>query len=310
MKQLGQRGWVFLSLFAICSLAYKGYHRAVEGFKLENVWAPLSYDPAWAFASDEAQQQKVDDILAQPFTYLGKGGQAYAFESADGKYVIKFLRVKYLKPKLSYHLASFIPFLENQAIQEQQRRYKKFYQLFQGYKLAYELNREESGLIFLHFNPTYGRFGALTLYDKLGRKLHLELDQIAFILQEKGVLLEKFFKEKLSSQGMTQGVKGREKMREEVKAALNAVFDAIMAEYQQGLFDRDYGRIHNTALVGLRPIHIDLGKVSYDPKMREKETQQRDLELILAKLDKWLHKHYPEERDELIASVKAHLFQF
>lgn len=287
-----------LGCFIALSVGYNLYYKAIDGFRLGNVRGAVTYDPAWKVKSTKEQEAQVKALLRQPFTYLGKGGQAYAFESEDGRYVLKLLKFKFLRPKITNRLISFIPFLEDKVTNDLQWRQKKFYELYQGYKWAYQLNKEGSGLIYLHFNPTFNQFGAVTLYDKLGRQHTLELDQVAFIIQEKGRLLDQLLNEKLSSKDI-----------EGAKILLNRFFDAVVFQYNKGLYDRDYGHVHNAGFVANRPIHIDMGKITYDPRMKEKSSQNADLKLILARLDKWLIRYHPQVAGILISSITTHLQQ-
>lgn len=290
--------WVLalLGVIALVSYGYERYYQAIDGFRLGNVCGPFTYDPAWKIKSTKKQIAHVKTILNQPFTYLGKGGQAYAFVSQDGQYVLKLLKFKFLRPKAYNRLTAFIPFMEDRVTYDVQGRQKKFYELYQGYKWAYQMNKEGSGLIYLHFNPTFNHFGAVTLYDKLGRKHQLELDQVAFILQEKGVLLDQLLHEKLNVNDL-----------EGAKNLLNQFFDAIVAQYNKGLYDRDYGHVHNAGFVRDRPIHIDMGKITYDPRMKEKAAQNDDLRLILARLNQWLTRHYPDSAPLLISNLTSRL---
>ena len=173
---------------------------------------------------------------------------------------------------------------------------RKFISVYQGYKWAYDYDREGSGLVFLHFNPTFGRFGAATLIDKMGRKHTVDLDQVVFIVQEKGELFDKLMHEALS-----QGDVALAKMR------IFVMLDMYLSRYQKGLYDRDYGVVHNAAFIGFRPIHIDMGKITYDERMKAKRYYKADLELVVARLNKWLKKEYPKYSEVLSQAIKERM---
>src|SRR5689334_14456085 len=72
------------------------YHNKTLSFAPKRIISDFSYNPALETdpLSTEEQQQ-LDRILSQPFRYLSAGSQSYAFVSEDGKYVIKFFRMKH-----------------------------------------------------------------------------------------------------------------------------------------------------------------------------------------------------------------------
>lgn len=260
------------------------YYKYTDGFRIEYITSKLTYHPTWEI-NPPSQQEEVllKTIFKQSFNYLGKGGKAYAFESEDGLYVLKFLKFKYLRPLFFNRLISYIPFFEDKDMNEIQRRHRKFYGVFQGYMWAYDLNKTNSGLIFLHFNPTFNRFGDVVLYDKMGRKHRIDLDQVVFIVQEKAQLLNEVLKEKLD-RGDLAGV----------QLTLSKIIDLFVDQYQKGLYDRDLGVLHNTGFVDDRPVHIDMGKMTYDESMKEKSHYKSHLQEVSNEMEHWIKKHYPQ----------------
>lgn len=292
--------FVYLFLIAlsvvIIRAEYLFYYPSTD-FHIESITSPLSYHPEWDIHSLSLQEEsKLRKILDQQFHYLGKGGQIYAFESEDKRYVLKFLKFKYLKPRLKNQLISLIPFFEDWQTNEMQRRHRKFNGLYKDYKWAYQLNKENSGLLFLHFNPTFNQFGPVVLFDKHGLKHSVELDQVAFVIQEKGILLDTVLTEKLNNGEIA-----------EAQAKINAILDMYLRLYEKGLYDRDYGVAHNTAFVGDRPIHIDMGRISLDEKMKQKCYYKSDLVLVSTKISEWIKKRYPQFHSVLSKSIEDKL---
>src|SRR5436190_23936608 len=52
-----------------------------------------------AIHSDNSMDQQTEHILNQPFYYLGKGVQFFAFISKDQKYVLKFIKHSHSSPR-------------------------------------------------------------------------------------------------------------------------------------------------------------------------------------------------------------------
>lgn len=75
------------------------YFRLTDDFRLGNITYDMPHHDEWDIPklSDE-ERQRLDSILSQKFTYIGKGAQSYAFGSDDGKYVLKFFKFKHLTP--------------------------------------------------------------------------------------------------------------------------------------------------------------------------------------------------------------------
>lgn len=289
----------YFAIFTILVFALGGFwlHKKFRSrFRVETITYKLDYHPDWDFPFTVQDEEHVKAILNQPFRYLGKGGQIYAFESADGQYVLKFLKFKYLRSRISNQLISAIPLYEDWKTNEHQRRMRKVYRLYKGYKMAYEMNNENSGLVYLHFNPTFHKFNTVVLIDKLGLKHFVDLDQVFFIVQKKGKLFDELLIELLDQGNIA-----------EASSRISGFFDMYMNQYKKGLYDLDYGALHNIGFVGERPMHIDMGRMTLDEKMKQKMNQKQDLELVIKRMEKWLNKRYPTHYAALMEGIEKKL---
>lgn len=275
---------------------YEQYDKQTARFRISYITSQMTYHPEWETPLTDKEASKVKFILNQPFTYLGKGGQMYAFESADGKFVLKFIKFKFLRTKPLNYALSKLPFFEDRHTNEMQRRTKKVHDLYQGYKLAYDLSKENSGLIYLHYNPTFNQFGSVQLVDKLGLKHQVDLDQVVFFIQEKGILFNAYLKDVL---GQGDHINA--------KKAISQIINLYREHYKKGLYDRDYGVIHNTGFVDDKPIHIDMGKFTFDERMKQKSYAEQDLRLVTDKIKEWLKKEFPEHHALLSQAIGSTL---
>lgn len=289
-KYLWKKILIWLAFLGLISFALlRLYYYATDDFRMANIVHPLPFQPQWEIESlSSTQQKQLDDILAQKFSYLGKGAQSYAFESADGKYVLKFFKFKHLKPSWFVNLLPDIyPFKEYRE-RSTARKQRKFYGIFNSYRLAYEQDRDEAGLIFIQLNPLNHPKKEVTLIDKLGLERTVDLGSVVYVVQKKGKTLRTLFSE-LLDQGQIELVKKR----------IGQIFDLYLGEYKKGLNDHDHGVMQNSGFIDDKPIHLDVGKLNKNDQMRELATYQEDLLLVATKMAIWLKKNYSKDYPQL-----------
>lgn len=282
-------------LLAIALFALSKLYEYTHDFRVEYISSPITYHPEWEIKGLPSNKE-IRPLFSQSFKYLGKGGQAYAFESEDGKYVLKFVKFKFLQPRLKHQLISFIPFFEDWNNNEMERRLRKFHDFYLGYKCAFEVNQKNSGLLYLHFNPTFNQFGSVTIFDRNGLKHTVDLDQTVFIVQKKSKMLNELLVN-LLDHGQV----------EEAKRKIEKILDMYLAHYQMGLHDLGFGVIHNTGFSGDLPIHVDLGKMTWDEDIMRQECYKTDLVTIASKIEEWLKENYPLYHSELSLAITQKL---
>ncbi|MBA2368702.1 MAG: hypothetical protein H0V82_06725 [Candidatus Protochlamydia sp.] len=286
--------WILIPL--LCGLLFGAarlYYHLTDDFRLSNMTYELDFDAPWkapVISADELHDLNTD--LGQKYYYIGKGAQCYAFGSADGNYVLKFFKFKHLKPNfLVYFLPAFSPFKEYREASIQRKR-NKLISVFEGYDLAFRVNRKESELIYLHLVPTERQFRTVTVVDKLGLEHAIHLDDVVFLFQKKGETLRTRMT-RLLQQGK----------QEAAKNSLSKILAMYMQEYQKGVYDRDHGVMHNTGFIGEHPFHLDVGKFTEDERMKQKDYYKKDLEHITWKIDVWVKKTFPDD----YAALSTHL---
>lgn len=290
--------WSLVAALAIFGLA-RLYYRLTDDFRYANMQYEMPYNKEWEIAPlNPKEQTQLDTVFNQPFTYIGKGAQSYAFESQDQKYILKFFKFKHLKPSSFLSLLPPVsPFKEYRETQEK-RKLKKLNAVFAGYKLAYDQNKKESGLIFIHLNKTDNLNKSVTLTDKIGLKHTIELDSVVFVVQEKGQTLRTVLNDLLKQKNIPLA-----------KERINQIFDLYFSEYQKGFFDHDHGVMHNTGFVGDNPFHLDVGKLTPDEQIKLKDNYRMDIVKVAVKINLWLKNNYPEAQPELTLAMEEHLSQ-
>lgn len=289
MKKSTRRILWTLAILAMVYGAMRLYFNATDDFRLSNISYIMPYQKEWEVAPHSSEQeQQLRDILSQQFAYLGKGAQSYAFASDDGKYVIKFFKFKHLRPSWFQEMLPAVGFLKDFKEKQATRKRRKLYGVFQGYKTAYEMHKKESGLLFIQLNIIDNPARTVIVRDKIGLKRTVALDNIPFILQEKGVTLRVVLKELLDK----NNVAGAEQR-------IGSIFDLYASEYKKGIYDHDHGVMYNTGFVGERPIHLDVGKLVKEEAMRNPENAHGDFLLVAAKMKAWIQQSYPQHFQQL-----------
>jgi len=122
------------------------------------------------------------EILSQPFSYLGKGSQAIAFASADGKYVLKF----FLTNRFHTGLRIRRPFKKTPPFRIRG-------DVLERYASAFEKIQEETALIAMHLSATKDHLPRCVLQDPQGHQHTIDLNRFSFLVQKKCTCLSTHF---------------------------------------------------------------------------------------------------------------------
>jgi hypothetical protein len=227
-----------------------------DGFAITKItpsFIPLSW-PAHLPA------EKTRSILHQPFTYLGKGVQSFVFASADGEYVIKFIR-------------------QDHWGHRKKKKQSRLTRDFTSYQIAYDHLRDETGLLYLHLSPTDFLHEKITIIDRLGIHHVLDLDQYEFIVQRKAALIYPTLEKWIA-----------EKKIEEAKEALSSLVHLLDLRLQKGIFDKDSDLNTNFGFLGTQAMQIDIGRFRTPSHPLDKAEIVR----ITDHLHQWLMVQSPE----------------
>jgi hypothetical protein len=152
-----------------------------QSFSIRNIYSILPYEANWNFEQNSLlSAEELSSILDQPFTYLGKGHQSYIFESANGRYVLKFYRFpSHLRPfpwlnhPVGYHF-------DEKRIGIAQYNEKKLQDTLESYQLAFSHFHEESGLLMIHLAKTTNFTKHVILVDSLKQSYLVPLQETSF----------------------------------------------------------------------------------------------------------------------------------
>lgn len=282
------RRWIFIPVFCLLLFGFgRLYYQLTDDFRPKNVIQNPPFHQEWQIgALTPLEKAGLKRLLDQPYTYLGKGAQSYAFLSDDGAVILKLFKSKHSRPSV---LIEALPSLF-EPYKQKSRAHRKWRMesTLAGYKLAYDEHREASGLLYIHLNPTENLHGKVCVRDKMGFERQIDLDATVYVLQEKGKKLRTVVQE-LLAEGNIAALK--EKLRD--------IFKLHLSEYAKGIYDRDHGVMHNTGFVQNRAIRLDLGKLTKQELMTHPEHFRKDILKVVQRMWAYFTAHHEEVLDEV-----------
>lgn len=258
-----------LFYFALLSIAIiQLYNKATDGFSLSQISSFLPQSESFnAKPLPDDQRSALLDSLNQPFYYLGKGCQFYAFGSQDEQYVIKLLKQKHLR----YPSPIF-----KKSLQKRKERVEK---LFSSILLSFEELNQESGLVYVHLNKVPDLQKKVTLIDKVGLRHEIQIDDYEFIIQKRAQTAKEVF---------------AKATQEEAKKRIEQLCALVHARCSKKIRDGDRSFVQNIGFFQDRAVYIDVGQMFKDESISEQSQERADLESRLGNLRFWLEKYHPQ----------------
>ncbi len=245
-------------------------------------------------APDAATKQKISKILEQKFTYLGAGTQVTAFESADHQYVIKFFNPRNSIKENWFHRYSRLRQMSSlkwitKTYFEKKQRLRKF---FKCHRLAFRDLREESGLIYLHFDRSSCVSKKIDVVDQDGKAYLVDLDICPFILQKKVDIVMTRLEEQVANGAI-----------EEAKEGVRQIYQLFLTRAQKGYTDHRQSLFKNYGFADGRAVQLDVGRIKLDEQV--KKMPIKDLERIVENLSKQLPPQLTPVLNECLDESKA-----
>lgn len=274
---------LFLSIAMIYG-AGRVYFRVTAGFTTSNIASQLPYDSRFDTKPLSREENNlVDSILSQPFRYLGKGCQSYVFASEDGKYVLKFFKYQRFTPQAWLNLFSFIPAVDKYRLEKIEEKKQKLENIFTSWKLAHDELKSETGLIYVHLNKTKNLNKELVIFDKMGFKSVLPIDNYEFLIQKRASMLTEVIDEQMKTEKLA-----------DAKLLIDNLFNTIISEYNRGLGDNDHALMQNTGVLEGMPIHIDVGQFVRNENFKDFDSQAQETFSKTYRFRLWLKNKYPD----------------
>lgn len=281
MKILRKLFLLSAALLLIWGAIYS-YNQITDGFNIRQMSSSLPPFPEFEVSLSEEKKEMLRTCLSQPFRYIGKGCQFYAFESEDGKYVLKFLKHKHLRPFTWLNSVPMPRKLRELSDAKIARRQERVRNLFSSCKLAYEEMSEETGLLYIHLNRVPALDKEVELIDKIGLKHRIAVDKHEYVIQKKAIPVKEAF--------------ARAESEEELRALVEQLINVVVARCEKGIADRDRSFVQNVAFSAYEPkaLFIDTGQFYKDSGMLSEEELKRDLKKRLGNLRYWTERHFPQ----------------
>ncbi|MGE5196236.1 MAG: hypothetical protein ACM3JI_02775 [Anaerolineae bacterium] len=269
-------------------------HHQTAGFSISKISSSFFPDHQFPDLFFSKKQTQVEKILAQPFSYLGKGAQAFAFLSQDGEVVIKVLRQDHVRAPFWVDIGNVLPFFKTDAREKKMQKEARHQRLMTSYQIAFDKLCSETGLIYLHLSSNSELKNTLTLVDRLGIAHSIDPNTLQFALQKKAILVYPQIEAWM-----------REGRLQDAKKGISSLIDFFKGRFKKGIFDKDPDLSTNFGFVDLQPIQIDLGRFRMIDKKNESLNEREEMIKIFASFQGWLDLHHPTLRAHLQEELAA-----
>lgn len=260
-----------LALLLFSLLIGQALHDLRNGFTLRRI-PPLNRPVSADWDEQTAQ------ILSQPFHYLGRGRQCFAFESEDKKYVLKFPRTDIYKTPFWARVLPAKTYREKlEAIHKVREQF-----ILDSFSLSFRELKHQTALLAFHLGQSEPRGKKLTLIDRIGFKYQIPLENAPFVLQEKKPLLMEAFTSALE--------KGEKKEAEKI---LDALISVIVERAEKGILNRDRSFLRNYGYDGENAYQIDVGSFFKNPNLSHYASYEKSLRDSLDPIQEWLAENEP-----------------
>jgi hypothetical protein len=231
----------------------------------------------------EEQIAQMQKICSQPFVYLGKGSQAYAFISQDGQWVLKLFKYYHLKPIPWMEIFTRPPYIGDFIKSHLERRKKKAELTLSSYQIAHDLIPAECGLVYLQIEPSHAFHQTVNVTDKIGRSYTIDLEKHGFMLQKRAYLV---------FPTLNQWVKNGQVDR--AKQFIHSLIQLLVERCKKGVQDQDPDLHKNAGIIGTGATFIDVGSFHVSEDAKQAHVIVRDIRRITRGLREWCQAKSPE----------------
>ncbi len=255
----------------------KLWHLAKDGFQLSRALFPPLQKEMWPREPlSLAEEKTISSLLAQPYVYLGRGHQCYAFASRDGRYVLKLLRHDRYHPTLLRRSLT-IPFCtpRNEIHTDLSHR---FVSLMNSFQIAWQDLPKETALLYLHIGAQPNTsLPPLSLIDPLGRHYTLDSRHVDFILQEKKELLLPRLQQALHSAN-----------KNEAQRLIDLWVQFVVFRAEKGICNKDPSFVRNFGIDAEKIVQIDIGSFYRRKEPMTREARLASIHQTLDPVREWL----------------------
>lgn len=272
LKDLMKKGLLLLGLLILSLGVGKGLYFLKDGFSFRRIHSLKRQ-------SCLGLDKEAKKILQETFTYIGRGRQCFAFQSNDGKYVLKFPRTDIYSTPL---WAKVLPVKAYRTQLEAAHKEREEF-IRESFKISFNSLKEETGLIAVHLGQTEPSKTLLTVVDAAGSKHKLPLYKTSFVLQYKYPIL------------MNEYLKARkEESPDKAKKILDALVDVVIRRAKLGVLNRDRSFLRNFGFDGDKAYQIDVGSFFRNSELKMDASFQKSIRDSLDPVQEWLKENDPD----------------
>jgi len=266
--------WLFLLILGFILYSLPTFcKRQTDGFSQLRITTQLPLDlhyPQMQLCEEE--EHELNDALNQPYSYLGRGGQSFAFVSRDGKYVVKFFKTEF-HPFGSLWWKTLPFFSKEKSAQLIMHARRKLERDFGSYTLSGSELKEQTATLYMHLTPSSHLKRQLHIQDKLGIFQQIDLDHFSFAVQRHAELAFPYIHRCIKNSDLKRA-----------HEAIHALIELSTLRCEKGIHDED-AKIHkNYGFLDDKPIFIDLGRFVKDPSRSSPSVYQKDISALLLQL--------------------------
>jgi hypothetical protein len=268
---------ILLALLFSASMIYLPccIERANGSFRHAKVATDVPFNPSW---SSELPSSEIGTLLSKPFHYLGRGAQAFVFESEDGQFVIKLFRCS---PKIH----PWRQFIRKNFLKRRDRRTaeEKAKLLFGACKLAYDQAPDLTGLTYIHLNSTQELPDSTCLINRMGRKIPVDLNRCCFAIQKKGVSVSTVFRQAIE-----------ENDRDKYERLAQSFVSLVQERASRNIANLDKKMGENFGFIGEQAIEWDFGNYAVNLNLSGQEAREAEILIFTRNLQEFLDRTSPE----------------
>jgi len=270
---------IALSLFCATIGVRALYYGLTEGFSVQRIQEEILFPGDFYLPSPlRPQIAQLQRCTKQRFLYLGKGSQAYAFVSEDGKFVLKLFKCHHMRGAPSWLQALPLPdSLAQYRDSLVTRRDHRVSLALNSYKIAATALLRECALIYAQILPSNQFSLPVTIQDGIGREYSIDLATYGFAMQLRSDLVQPSFRKWIAKGDM-----------ESAKKAIDSLVGIVSRRSKKEVQDSDPDLHKNAGLIGTKAIFIDIGSFHKNPKISSHDEMRFDMQKVFSKFSRWL----------------------
>ncbi len=267
------------------------YYSISDGFARNRIeFPPIEHTPS--NAPDPEQLKLLSSIFSEPFYYLAKGSQSYAFQNKDKSLILKLFKCHHWNDG-SWAEDLPVPNLAQKWLNSLVvRRQKRVANTRNSFQIVHESLMAECGVLYMQETPSTSYDLQITIIDGAKREHILHASQISFTVQQKGKLIFPTLAEWLANGQI-----------EEAKQGISSLVALIYRRCQKGIYDLDPDIHKNAGFIGTKAIFIDIGGFQTRESLINRDETLWEIKRCLKQLGTWIEQHAPNLNDFYIQAL-------